>query len=225
MFGTVRKIISLTVTTTKVKICGLTTYEDAKAALDLGADALGFNFVPSSPRFLSVSAAQAIVRRLSPQAWFVGVFADAEKETIVKTARQVGLDTLQFHGNETPEFCQEFKEWRVIKAHRLRETHKVSDVNPFLKVADIQLYDAYSERALGGTGQRIESDILEKLNLEGLLTAGIIAGGLTAQNVGELVRKYRPFAVDVAGGVESQPGKKSEQLMKEFILAAKGAGN
>lgn len=198
---------------TKIKFCGITSYDDAKFALDLGVDALGFNFCQRSPRYINPNQAQTIVRRLPPVAWFVGVFVNEQKEVIEKVARMVPLDTLQFHGEESLEDCLAWKEWRVLRAVRL-PLHQGGQV---LSGVDHLLFDAFDSGAHGGTGKTVADEELQKLFLTGHLKNAFLAGGLTPENVRDKVSQFRPFGVDVASGIEISPGKKDQQKMKLFV--------
>lgn len=203
---------------TKVKICGITTYDDAKLALDLGADALGFNFVKASKRYISPVDAQVIVRRLPPGAWRTGVFVNEDRAEVERIARIAALDTLQFHGEESPEYCRGWKEWRVVKALRIGPAAAFADASAYADV-DHFLLDRYSATTHGGTGELIPDTDLARLGID--LSRVFLAGGLNPDNVGERISRYRPFGVDVASGVESEPGKKDPVLLERFIAASR----
>ena len=205
----------------RVKICGITNYKDARAAIDLGANALGFNFYNQSPRFVSVETAKEIIRQAPASAWFVGVFVNEERERIIEIAKEVGLDTLQFHGDETPEFCSDWNQWRTIKAIRVGSESDLAAISQFHEVVDHCLIDSRDTRLYGGTGLQVESELLENEELRSVLSSSILAGGLSPKNVAEQIVKYKPFGVDVASGVEIAPGKKSFQQMKAFIQAVR----
>jgi phosphoribosylanthranilate isomerase len=200
----------------QVKICGLTNLDDARAALEAGADALGFNFYPSSPRFVLPETAAQIVARLPQPTCIVGVFVDALRHDIARIAQQVGLTALQFHGNEAPELLQSWPQ-KVIKAIRVRDRHAADAARRH--AVDFILADAYVEGQLGGTGSRIAVELLEGFDRSRL----ILAGGLTPENVAEAASVVRPFAVDVASGVERSPGQKDWNLMRRFIAHAHAA--
>lgn len=208
---------------TLVKICGLTSYADAKLALDSGADALGFNFFHASPRCLSVGEAQAIVRRIPPTVWRVGVFVNHGRDEVERIARRVGLDTLQFHGDETVEFCKGWAEWRVVRAIRAKPGIMVDAITPYQKLCDHLLFDGFSGEEYGGTGVEIDSSALTTIVNSGILKTGFLAGGLTPANVGEKIIRLKPYGVDVSSGIEEAPGRKSPNLLRAFIEAAKNA--
>jgi phosphoribosylanthranilate isomerase len=199
-----------------VKVCGITNLDDALAAVDAGAAALGFNFYARSPRYVSPDAAAAIVARLPGSVCAVGVFVDEARERVAALASQVALTALQFHGNEPPHFCQGWQQ-KVIKAIRVRDRRAAMEAQAY--AVDFILADAYVEGQLGGTGRRLAAELLEGFDRHRL----ILAGGLTPENVADAVEAVRPFAVDVASGVESAPGKKDITLMKRFIAHAQAA--
>jgi phosphoribosylanthranilate isomerase len=200
----------------RVKVCGITTLDDALAAVDAGAAALGFNFYPRSPRYVSPAAAGEIVARLPGSVCSVGVFVDETRDGVAAIAGRVGLQALQFHGDEPPELCRAWSH-KVIKAIRLRDRDAVAQARCY--DVDFILADAYVEGQLGGTGTRVALELLEGLDRRRL----VLAGGLTADNVADAVRAVRPFAVDVASGVEAAPGKKDWTLMRRFIANAHAA--
>lgn len=199
-----------------MKVCGITTRDDALAAVDAGAAGLGFNFYPRSPRYVTPAVAGEIIARLPPSVCSVGVFVDETREAVAAIAREVGLQALQFHGAEPPELCQGWSE-KVVKAIRVRDRDAVTQARAYR--VDFILADAYVEGQLGGTGTRVAVEWLEGFERRRL----ILAGGLTADNVAAAVRAVRPFAVDVASGVEAAPGRKDWNLMRRFIANAHAA--
>lgn len=200
----------------RVKICGVTSVEDARVAVDAGAFALGFNFHPASRRCVSPQTAAAIGAELPDEIWRVGVFVDRDRESVARIAAEAGLTVLQFHGAESPEFCRGWK-LPVIKAARIRDR---ADVQRLLEYpVELAMVDAYVEGAHGGTGVRFEWGLLEGFEHRHL----ILAGGLTAENVAEAVRTVRPWAVDVASGVEARPGVKDAEKVRRFIHNAQTA--
>jgi len=203
----------------KVKICGITNYEDAQAAIDAGADALGFVFFDKSPRFINPLKAAGIISKLPPFIQTVGLFVNEETEQVNWTADYCGLDIVQLHGDETPEDCLELKR-RVIKAFRIQ---KIVSIDPLEKYQDYQvsgyLLDAWSPDAYGGTGRTFNWELAEAAKQYGPV---ILAGGLTPDNVAEAIRVVNPYGVDVSSGVEAELGKKDAEKVQEFIRAAKG---
>lgn len=202
---------------TKIKFCGITNYDDARFALDLGVDALGFNFYAPSPRSVLPNDAQAIVRRLPASCMKVGVFANHSRSEVEHIARQVGLDTLQFHGDESDGFLAGWKEWRVIRAIKPTGLDAVEVAEKLLGSVDYLLIDKADPQLLGGTGKQVQEPILEQFLVRGLLSRCFLAGGLTPENVAEKAQRYKPFAVDVASGIEVSPGKKSAEKMTAFV--------
>ncbi len=200
----------------RVKICGITNVDDALAAIDAGADALGFMFYEPSPRFVMPAQAQTICRQLPPFVAKVGVFVDAPEEFVRAIATDCGLDALQFHGKETAAFCGRFP-WKTIKAFRMRDAESLAALREY--AAQTWLLDAFVPGQKGGTGERFNWDLAVAASQFGGRI--ILAGGLSALNVFEACRKVRPFAVDVSSGVESAPGKKDAKKMRNFIQEAR----
>lgn len=200
-----------------VKICGITNIQDALDAAHLGADALGFNFFPKSPRYIDPAKAKDIICQLPPFVTAVGLFVNEEPARVGEIADLCGIDVLQFHGDETPEYCAAFNR-RVIKAFRIREREDLDYLRAFNVSAC--LLDAWSENTYGGTGKTFNWDLASEARGMGRI---ILAGGLTPGNVAEAVGAVGPYAVDVASGVESEPGKKDRRRIAEFIRNAKGA--
>jgi len=200
----------------RVKVCGITNLDDARAALEAGADALGFNFYAPSPRFVSPDAAAGIAAQLPGTACTVGVFVNTPRRDIERVATQVGLMALQFHGDEDPQFCRSWPQ-KIIKTLRVRDRSGAAAARAY--AVDFILADAYVEGQFGGTGRRIALEYLEGFDRGRL----ILAGGLTPENVTDAVRAVRPFAVDVASGIERVPGKKDWDLMRRFIAHAHAA--
>ena len=200
----------------RVKICGITNAADAIAAVDAGADALGFMFFDNSKRFVSPSLAAEIIRELPPFVAKVGVFVNASQDFIRLVLETSGIDTLQFHGEESPQFCGQFG-LKVIKAFRIQSHESLHNALSYRNYA--WLLDSYVDGQHGGTGVAFNWDVaVEATKLTRMV---ILAGGLKVETVSEAVRKVRPYAVDVSGGVESVPGKKDHAKLREFIAAAK----
>ena len=199
----------------KVKICGITSYEDARAAVEAGADALGFVFYEKSPRFINPVRAAGIISRLPPFIQTVGLFVNEETEQVNWTADYCGIDVVQLHGDETPEDCLEVKR-RVIKAFRVQ---KIISIAPLEKYQDYQvagyLLDAWSPDAYGGTGRTFNWELAQAAKQYGPV---VLAGGLTPENVAEAIRVVSPYGVDVSSGVESAPGKKDADKVRDTLL-------
>lgn len=198
---------------TKVKICGITRLPDALAAVEAGADALGFMFYEGSKRNLSPAAAAAIIRALPPFVAKVGVFVNASAETVRAVVTECGLDTLQFHGEETPEFCRQFAPLKVIKAFRIQDAASLKPLPDF--AVDAWLLDSYVAGQRGGTGERFNWELAAQAKELGRPV--ILAGGLTPENVADAVQQVWPFGVDVSSGVETAPGQKDAGLVQRFV--------
>lgn len=199
-----------------VKICGLTNAPDASAALEAGADVLGFVFYEASPRHVSVREAAKIIRELPPFAVKAGVFVDASEDLVMRAIGDCGLNLLQFHGNETPEYCTQFG-LMSMKAFRVQDSQSLKILPTYSTEA--WLLDAFVADKAGGTGERFNWDLAVEAVKFGRPV--FLAGGLTPGNVAEAVRKVRPYGVDVSSGVEAEPGKKDHEKIREFIRAAK----
>jgi phosphoribosylanthranilate isomerase len=197
---------------TRVKICGITRVTDALAAAEAGADAIGLVFYPSSPRHVEVEQAQAIMRELPAFVTTVALFVNADASTVAEVVDATGVDLLQFHGDETPEFCAaQRRPW--LRAVRMRADIDLEDEAERYAGARGLLLDAYRPGVPGGTGETFEwSRVPESLG-----GRVIVAGGLTPSNVGDAIRALRPVAVDVSGGVEADKGIKDPVKIKTFI--------
>jgi phosphoribosylanthranilate isomerase len=203
----------------KVKICGITNLPDGLAAAEAGADALGFMFWDGSPRRVSPETAAGIIRALPPFVIKVGVFVNAPADLVHRAIGDCGLSLLQFHGDETPDYCLQFG-LMSMKAFRVRDAESLRALPAYR--TDAWLLDAFSPDKLGGTGERFDWDLAVQARELGRPI--FLAGGLTPENVGEAVRKVRPYAVDVSSGVEAAPGKKDPAKVKAFIEAVRNAG-
>ncbi|HTL48490.1 MAG TPA: phosphoribosylanthranilate isomerase [Verrucomicrobiae bacterium] len=203
---------------TKVKICGNTNAEDVKRAIDLGADYLGFIFTESK-RKIDEAAAQDIMRAFPEYPSFVGVFSNQPKEFVETLARRLGLRFLQFHGDETALYCQHFMDegFEVIKTFRVKDAMSLKRIDEYNVSAF--LFDTFSNTEKGGTGKTFDWNLIGDRAY--LLDKLFLAGGLNVDNLREAIQKVKPFAVDVASGVESAPGKKDPQLLERFIKIAK----
>jgi len=206
---------------TRVKICGLTTVEDAQAAAAAGADMIGFVFAPS-PRQVDAAQAAGIAAVLPPFVLRVGVFVDADYDTICRTAAQARLDALQLHGSENNALLERLRRdgHRVIKAVRVRDEASLDGIADI--VADALLLDAGGGARAGGTGRtfdwRLACLAKERLREQGRSVPLILAGGLRPDNVADALRQAVPDGVDVSSGVEQAPGRKCPQRMREFVM-------
>jgi phosphoribosylanthranilate isomerase len=201
---------------TLVKICGITNETDALAATEAGADALGLMFYEPSPRNVSLKVAAEIARRLPPFVIKVGVFVNAPEDLVLRAIGECGLNIVQFHGDETPDYCQLFPVM-TIKAFRIRDAESLQSLPDYK--TDAWLLDAYVADKLGGTGAKFNWDLA--VEAQKLGRPIFLAGGLTPENVADAVRQLRPYAVDVSSGVEASPGKKDHEKVRAFIQAAK----
>lgn len=206
----------------KIKVCGITNLADAEKALEFGADALGLNFYPPSPRCLAPEKAREILRHLPAGPCKVAVFVNEPREKVEEVLRGTqpdsdrgGFTGLQFHGEESDDFC---RGWgvKVIKAFRLKERKSLERMKDF--PADFYLLDSWSP-AYGGSGDSFPWEWIEEIDSTRLF----LSGGLSVDNVTEAIRRIRPYGVDVCSGVEAKPGIKDYGKLQEFIIAAKSA--
>jgi phosphoribosylanthranilate isomerase len=205
---------------TRVKICGITDRQDALDAVRLGADAIGLVFYPPSPRCVTAERAAAIVEGLPPFVTVVGLFVNASREEIAEVLGTVRIDLLQFHGTECPDYCAEHGR-PYIKAVRVREGTDLLGERQRYAGASALLLDAYRPGVPGGTGQAFDWDLIPAA----LGPEIVLAGGLTADNVGEAVRQVRPYAVDVSGGVEREKGRKDVGKIEAFMRGVASASS
>ena len=201
----------------KVKICGITCIEDAMACVEAGADALGLNFYEPSPRYLPIDKAAEITRHLPPFVARVGLFVNASEETIRATVEKTGINTLQFHGDETPEFCARFAPLKVIKAFRMQGSQTLRELSQYN--VDALLLDSFEAGIPGGTGMIFNWDLARQAKDEGKPI--ILAGGLNPENVAEAIHETWPYAVDVASGVEIEKGRKDAATVRRFMATVR----
>jgi len=202
---------------TEVKICGLTTPYDALRCIEAGADAIGLNFWPGSPRRVDIPTARSIVELAGDHAQMVGVFVDFTLEQVREILRETGIDWAQLHGDEPPEFLTELLP-TAYKAIGVKDGSAIALARSY--PGEHLLLDASVPGMPGGTGRTFDWAIAAEVAEERKLT---LAGGLTPDNVAEAVRAVGPFRVDVASGVESAPGRKDAELVRRFVAAAKAA--
>ena len=201
---------------TRIKICGITNIDDALMSIDAGADALGFNFVPDTPRyFKNTKTAAKIIEELPPFITTVGLFVNADSEVIQATAAECHLDMLQLHGDESPQFCRALNR-RFIKAVRVKDESSLSHLSNYHVSG--YLLDTYVKGALGGTGVAFDWRLAVKAKQYGRI---ILAGGLDPDNVGSAVQQVRPYGVDVSSRVEVKPGRKDPAKVGAFIRNVK----
>jgi phosphoribosylanthranilate isomerase len=195
----------------RIKICGITSIEDALAAAASGVDALGFVFYAKSPRAVSPEQAATIIRCLPPFVTTVGLFVNADRVTIEATIATCGLDVIQLHGDESPQDC-DYSGCRVIKALRIKDSASLERAADY-EVSGL-LLDAWSDQVYGGSGEVFDWHLLKDFASHHPV---ILAGGLTPENVADAIRQVRPYAVDVSSGVEKAPGEKDFLKVAEFI--------
>jgi len=201
-----------------VKICGITNLDDALAAVDAGADALGFNFCVRSPRYITPDDAHAIVRRLPKDLLTVGVFVNEDADAVRRIATSAGIKALQLHGDETPEYCKKLNDYYVIKVFAATPEFKSERVSDYAVQAI--MIDALDRGGLGGgTGRRSDCSVAAKL--AELFARLFLAGGLSAGNVGEAIEAVNPYAVDACSLLESAPGKKDHEKVRAFVAAVR----
>jgi len=216
---------------TRVKICGITRLEDARLAVELGASALGFNLYPRSPRYITPAAASAIIRQLPPFVVSVGVFADeTDAGRVCAVAREARVGALQLHGPRFPPANGPTVNGPIVNVNGILGDYPVIRAVPIRDRLEPErfagsgvaafLLDAFDPELIGGTGRIIDWAVAREAKRFGPV---ILAGGLTPENVGEAIRQVEPFAVDVASGVESAPGKKDPAKLHAFFAAVEKA--
>ena len=203
-----------------VKICGITNSADAQAASDAGANSLGFNFYPRSPRFIAKADATKIRIRLPAEVESVGVFVNADAADVAALYRDVRFTAAQLHGDESPEVVKELSRLlKVVKAFRVDANFSLEKLEAFAE-ASAFLFDGAQADQFGGTGQTTDWDLARKAARPHRI---ILAGGLKVENVAEAIQFVRPHAVDVASGVETKPGRKDHGKLREFIQEVRRA--
>lgn len=198
---------------TRVKICGITRWEDAQLAVELGASALGFNFYPPSPRYIDPAAARPIILKMPPLVAAVGIFADEPDDGhVARAAKKARVTVLQIHGPQFPRLDGLLAEFQSIRGVAVMESFNPEELRSM--GGDVFLLDAFDAKLLGGTGKPFNWALAREASRFGTI---ILAGGLTPENVGRAIREVRPFAVDVASGVESSPGVKNPGKLRAFF--------
>lgn len=197
----------------KIKICGITNKQDAVEASKLGVDMLGFVCYQKSKRFVEPKIIKDIANELPPYLAKVGVFVDEDQKKVFEIAEDCSLDILQFHGDESPDYCAALKDsYKVIKAFRIKDKSSFKGINDYN--VDFFMLDAYSPDAKGGTGKSFDWKLMEEFEF---LRPVILSGGLSPDNVEEAIIEFAPYGVDVSSGVEKSPGKKDLVKMKKFV--------
>jgi phosphoribosylanthranilate isomerase len=202
---------------TKVKICGITNLEDARDSVKAGCNALGFVFYKKSPRYIKPEEASKIIKELPKNVKKIGVFVNAKEKTISHIAKLCGLDMLQFHGDETPQFCQRSSNYKVIKAFRIK--NKI-DLRKILKYKTFAyLFDTFVLEKIGGTGRKFNWNLLSKIDK--IKQQIFLSGGLNTRNVKEAIKIVHPDWVDASSSLELRPGKKDYRKVRKFIVVVK----
>ena len=201
---------------TRIKICGITRVEDARIAVELGADAIGLVFYAPSPRSVGLEQARAIIAAIPPFVTIVGLFVDPEPEQVESVLRRCSLGLLQFHGDEAPDYCRDFG-LPYIKVARVGADADLVQYLSRYHAAQGWLLDAYHDQLYGGTGEPFDWKLIPR----DLARPVILSGGLTPGNVGAAVRQVRPWAVDVSSGVEATKGVKDAAKIAAFIAGVK----
>lgn len=197
---------------TRVKICGFTTAEQAAHAAYAGADAIGLVFYPPSPRHVSIEMAQEIIAALPAFTSVVALFVDATEQEIRKVTKQVSIDLLQFHGNESPEACRLYN-LPYMKAIRMQAETDIKALSLDYHDASALLLDAYHPQTKGGTGEKFDWDLIP----QDCALPIVLAGGLDKNNAADAIHSVQPFALDVSSGVESSKGIKNNNKVSEFL--------
>ncbi|MDP3979893.1 MAG: phosphoribosylanthranilate isomerase [Chlamydiota bacterium] len=200
---------------TWIKICGLTSAEDVNAAVEAGADAIGLNFYGRSPRYISAELAQEMIKIVPPRVKKVGVFVNAFIDEVNTMQNMLGLDYVQFHGDESPEYCEQFGE-KCIKAFRVKgEARELQRNTDLYRNAGMFLFDQYKDGLYGGTGSKFNLDLITPV--EKFRKNVIVSGGLSVENIQDVLIKIHPYGVDVCSKLESSPGKKDHEKVKAFV--------
>jgi phosphoribosylanthranilate isomerase len=202
---------------TLVKICGITNLDDAEAAVEAGADILGFNFYPRSPRYIEPADARLIIDALPESVMTAGVFVNEDPGNIQKIAAASGVSILQLHGDESPEYCKHLDRRYLIKVFAARD-HFVPETVLDYDVQAIML-DAFDKKTLGGTGKLSNWSVARKTRE--LFPRLFLAGGLSAENVGDAIEQVNPYAVDACSRLESSPGVKDHERVRAFVAAVR----
>lgn len=199
-----------------IKICGITNYDDAVAAIDAGATAIGFNFFKQSKRYIAPQSAKEIAEKIRGKIQTVGIFVNEDAATVKEIGAMVKLSYCQFHGDEDPEYVNGFG--NAMKAFRVNDSLRNVYFDDYKSTAFV--LDAYDEKEFGGTGKKFNWLLAREANEFGKI---ILAGGLTAENVTSAIETAQPWGVDVSSGVETEPGKKDHEKVRQFVFNARTA--
>ena len=208
----------------RVKFCGISSAEDAKRAISVAPDALGFVFFEDSPRYVTPETAEAIIKNIPPFISAVGIFVNEDLRFIEECVYRCGLRAVQLHGDENPNYCSDFKKVgfkgiKLIKAVRVKDEESLRSIESC--PADAILLDAYRSNVYGGTGKGFDRTLAFLAKEYGRRI--IVAGGLNSDNVYDIIEEIKPYGVDVSSGIESSPGVKNLELMEQFILEVRKA--
>ncbi|BAY94176.1 MULTISPECIES: phosphoribosylanthranilate isomerase [unclassified Tolypothrix] len=210
----------------RIKICGITQPQQSVAIASLGATALGFICVPTSPRYVNVQQIKAAVAPLPHHIDKIGVFANSSIPEITQTVVESGLTSVQLHGNESPEFCQQLRQAlpgvEIIKALRIRSHEHLQQVTEYTNYIDTLLLDAYHPQHLGGTGQTLDWTMLQQFSPG---CPWFLAGGLTPDNILDALSLVKPNGIDLSSGVERKPGDKDLDLVAKLFLTLNSYGS
>nr|WP_320009603.1 phosphoribosylanthranilate isomerase [uncultured Desulfobulbus sp.] len=202
----------------RVKICGTTRLDDALCAVEAGVDALGFIFFAKSPRNIEPETARAIIAQLPPFVDTVGVFVNEEQKKLQAIVQHCGLNTVQLHGQESPEYCRQLvnalPSCRLLKAFRVGPQTTAADIAPYANCVQGYLLDTFQKDAVGGTGQAFDWALIEQLRLS---RPFMLAGGLDCDNVNLALEKVAPYGLDANSGLEDAPGIKNHQMVQTFL--------
>ena len=204
---------------TLVKICGITNLDDALAAVEAGADALGFNFYARSPRYISPANAREITNQLPPSLLKVGVFVNHDLQSLLTIASEANLTAVQLHGDESPDYCSQLRQTFVIKAFGARD-----DLDIRAYAVDAIMLDTKDDLLRGGTGRVFDWSIAQRMNGSTANSSKpklFLAGGLSPENVAEAIATVKPYAVDACSSLEETPGKKNHARMRAFVNAVR----
>lgn len=209
----------------EIKICGFKRKKDITDVINLGIRWIGLNFYEKSPRFMEEKEAELLIKSLSEDIKKIGVFVNPDEKKLFEMVKKIKLDGVQLHGNEPPSLLDKFKkifpEKILIKAIRVRKFEEVIKKIKLYRMADYFLLDTYTENKFGGTGKIINENLILEKKLPWYKI--FIAGGITPENVKEIIKKYKPFGIDVASGVEIAPGIKDIEKIKKLIEEVKNA--
>ena len=201
----------------RVKVCGITNLKDALTCVQADCDALGFIFYKKSKRYISPEKARAIIREIPKRVKKIGVFVNSRQEAIKRIAKLCSLDILQFHGNESPEFCRKFKNYKIVKVFRIKNRIDIKDILKYNTFG--YLFDAFSSEKYGGTGKKFNWGLLRYI--KDIKKPVFLSGGINEKNVRKAINSVHPDWVDASSSLEIKPGRKNSEKVRRFIKEAK----